>query len=435
MLFDSTSHQVRDVSFRQAVYQGFSPDGGLYIPKTLPQFSHSRLKKMHGLSFFECLLAVGSKIFQNEMTRTEIQKVFEEAFNFPAPFLSFSDNLHTIELFHGPTFSFKDFGARFMATLIKYWRKKEEEIVILVATSGDTGSAVGQAFCGIEGVKVYILYPKGLVTSSQEKQLTTMGQNVTALEVAGTFEQCQQLLKKACLDPDLKKGAIVTTANSINVARLFPQALYYFYAYSRLPENDKPVIFSVPCGNFGHLVSGILAKRMGLPIDHFLGVTNINDEVPLYLKTGIFQPHTAYQTIAVSMDVGDPSNFPRLLELYDHSREKMQKEIVGISFEDKQVKLAIQQVLKKHHYLLDPHSAFAYLALYNYLNEKRPYRGIFFETAHPAKFIESLKPLVSKTIDVPGKLKQVLTKPKQAIEIPPTYSVFKNIIYEKTAVL
>lgn len=416
MRFYSTEGKNKDVSFKEAVLQGFAPDGGLYLPHNLPQFTAEQLKKLRGLSFLELSIELGKELLKEELRPAELITICEEAFNFPLPFISFHEGLYLLELFHGPTLSFKDFGARFLAALLKNW---EKELIVLVATSGDTGSAVGQAFCGILGMKVFILYPKGKVTLLQEQQLTTIGHNVHALEIEGSFEDCQEMLKKAVMDSELNKKIKITTANSINIGRLLPQALYYFYAYCELEEQCPP-IFSIPCGNFGHLVSGMLAKRMGLPVQRFLGATNINDEVPLYLRSGVFRPHPAYPTVAVSMDVGNPSNFPRLIELYEHSIEKLRKDLLGISFTDEQIIEAIQEMLATHGYLLDPHSATAYLALREYLIlEKRESPGIFFATAHPAKFQEKLKPYISAEIPLPSTLQTSF--PKKTTLLPNTY--------------
>lgn len=409
------SGQEKGISLKEALFQGFAPDGGLYLPEKLPHFSLDQLKKLRGRSFIEVSVEIGRALFGRELD-------IEAAFDFSVPLFRFPDQVYALELFHGPTLSFKDFGARLLAQLIKTLKKPDDLLTVLVATSGDTGSAVGKAFYGLPGVRVFILYPKGMVTPSQELQITTLGGNITTVEVEGSFEQCQDLLKQACLDPTLSN---VTTANSINVGRLLAHTLYYFYAYSQLDKHGVPVLFSIPSGNFGHLVAGILAKRMGLPIARLIGATNINDEVPQFLRSGEFHPHPAYPTIAVSMDVGNPSNFPRLLELYDHSLEKMRTELVGISFTDQEIEQEILETLEKFDYLLDPHSAIGSLGLKKY-QEKERLPGIFYATAHPAKFRESLEPLIHRRISLPEPLK--ITKTKEALSCPPDYEALRQLL-------
>ena len=432
MRFYSTAGRVKGVSFEQAVVEGLAPDGGLYLPESLPQFSVNHFKHKIGLSFSELSIDLARILFEGIFPVEEVTQLCEEAFNFPLPLVSFPEKIHGLELFHGPTLSFKDVGCRFLGALLKKWSHGSKERVVLVATSGDTGSAVGMALRGIPGVRVFILYPKGRVTPSQEQQLTTIGRNVKAVQVEGSFEDCQNLLRQAVLDPELQQEAHITTANSQNIARILSQSLYYFYAYSQLPLEVEEVVFSVPCGNFGHLVSGMIAKRMGLPVSRFLGATNANNEVPLFLHSGVYRPHEAYPTIAVSMDVGDPSNFPRLLELYENSLEKLRKDVLGIDFTDSQIQQAIQEMFATYGYLLDPHSATAYLALREYMKlEKRQHTGVFFATAHPAKFLESLTSLVSTPIHVPDRLQAALSKPKNFLSISPVFEALKEVFYVK----
>lgn len=427
MLFYSTAGKVKDVSFREAVLQGIAPDGGLYLPQTVPQFSTEQLKKIRGLSFLELSIELGMVLFENVLSKEEVIKVCEEAFNFPTPFLTFSEHIHMLELFHGPSLSFKDFGTRFLASLMHLWRGVDEEMILLAATSGDTGTAVGLSVYGMPGIRAFILFPKGRITPTQKQQLTTIGHNVKAIEIDGSFEECQNLVREALLDPELREEAVVTTANSLNIARLLPQALYYFYAYSQLPACGPEAVFSVPCGNFGHLVSGILAKRMGLPVLKFLAATNINDEVPLFLQSGVFRPHEAYPTVAVSMDVGNPSNFPRLLELYGHSLDRLRHDILGLSVTDVQILDAVQQMYTTYGYLLDPHSAIAYFALREYLID---HPGIFFATAHPAKFRESLSQ-ITPSIHIPERLEATFHKPQNYISLPPLYRTLKELFFVK----
>ena len=432
MRFYSTAGHVKGITFKEAVLQGLAPDGGLYLPESLPQFSAEQFKHKTDLSFPELSIELARVLFEGIFTAEEVTQLCEEAFNFPLPLVSFPEKIHALELFHGPTLSFKDVGCRFLGALLKKWSHEHEERVVLVATSGDTGSAVGMALKDIPGVRVFILYPKGRVTPSQEQQLTTIGRNVKAVQVDGSFEDCQNLLSQAVLDPELQKEANITTANSQNISRILSQALYYFYAYSQLPLETEEVVFSVPCGNFGHLVSGMLAKRMGLPVSRFLGATNANNEVTLFLHSGVFCPHEAYPTIAVSMDVGNPSNFPRLLELYEGSLQKLRADVLGVDFTDPQIQQGIQEMFATYGYLLDPHSATAYLALREYMKvEKRQHAGVFFATAHPAKFLESLTPLVSTPIHIPDRLQAALSKSKSFLSIPPSFEALKELFYVK----
>ncbi|MCC5832886.1 MAG: threonine synthase [Chlamydiales bacterium] len=418
MLFNGGKR--RKVSLKEALFHGFASGGELYLPQDLPRFTSDQLDRFRSLSFAEIAFEIGKKLFPEIK---DLSSRIQDAFDFPIPLISFSESLHSLELFHGPTHSFKDYGARMLARLVHALKDPDEELTVLVATSGDTGSAVGQAFYDLPGIRVFILYPKGNVTPSQEKQITTIGKNVKAIEVEGGFEACQQLLKEACLDPEL---APVTTGNSINIGRLLSHTFYYFYAWSRL-KNSGPVYISVPCGNFGHLVSGILAKRMGLPVARFIAATNINDVVPLFLRSGVFLPHPSYRTMAVSMDVGNPSNFPRLLELYQSSLEEMRRDLIGTSFTDQEVARGIIEVYESSGYLLDPHSAISYMGLKKFMEvEKDQIPGIFFCTAHPAKFREFLEPLINQMIPLPETLQ--ISKPKEAIISPPKYEIFKQIL-------
>lgn len=413
--------QARDVSLQEVLFQGFTTSGELYLPQDLPCFASDELERFRTLSFAEIAFEVGKRLFPEIH---ELRAHVEAAFNFPIPFIPFGSHFHALELFHGPTLSFKDFGARMLSQLTRSLLQPGEELTLLVATSGDTGSAVGQAFYDIPGVRVFVLFPKGKVTPSQEKQLTTIGKNVAAIEIEGCFEECQELLKQACLDPEL---APVTTGNSINVVRLLSHTFYYFYAFSRLEDSSKPVYFSVPCGNFGHLVAGILAKRMGLPVARFIAATNVNDVIPLFLHSGVFLPHPSYRTMSVSMDVGNPSNFPRLLELYQSSLDQMRRDIIGISFTDEEIANTIKGVYETKDYLLDPHSAISYLGLKRFMEiEKEEIPGIFFCTAHPAKFREFLEPLIEKPVPLPKSLQ--IAKPKVAIHCPCQYEAFKKLL-------
>lgn len=408
-------------SLKEAILQGFAPDGGLYLPSPIPRLKNEEIKKMASWSFQEISLHLASLFLKQEVPKRELEEIIHRAFSFPLPLIPFDEGrFFGLELFHGPTLSFKDIGARFMAELVSHFLKPGEKLLVLVATTGDTGSAVGEAFFRREGVTVCILYPKGRVTAEQEKQLTTIGGNVLALEIEGSFDDCQRLLKQAVEDKDLKEKRFVTTGNSINIARLLPQSFYYFYGTLQLPL----FMVAVPSGNFGHLASGLLAKRMGAPIDKFIAVTNINDEVPIYLKTGIFSPHPSWPTLASSMDVGNPSNFSRLCDLCDNNWEKMHEEIIGISITDREIEEGIRELYLHQNHILDPHSFTGYLAM----KRQAPPSGLFLETAHPAKFASIVEKAIGKKIARPPSLQEKLSRPKKAILLPPTYSSLKSLL-------
>ena len=431
MKFYSISNKKIIVSFKQAVLQGLAQDGGLFMPLTIPQLPLDFFKRINLLSFQDIAYEVSQLFVSDDIPEKVLQDIITKAFNFDLPLINLEKQIYGLELFHGPTLAFKDLAARFMARSMSYFiRNQKKELTILVATSGDTGSAVAHGFFGLEGVKVIILYPSHRVSLIQEKQLTTMGGNITALEVKGTFDDCQKLVKQAFVDQELNKYLSLTSANSINIARLIPQSFYYFFAYGQLKNKEKSVIFSVPSGNFGNLTAGLLAKKMGLPVGKFLAATNINDSVPQYLKTGYFKPRPSKKTISNAMDVGNPSNFARILELYGHQVQKIRKDINGISFTDQQTKSAIIEVYQKYDYILDPHSAVGYLGLKKYLrqnpNETRP--GIFLQTAHPAKFLDLVQPLINKKVEIPQRLQKYLTKSKESIVLANKFADFKAFL-------
>ncbi|RMG80878.1 MAG: threonine synthase, partial [Bacteroidetes bacterium] len=334
---------------------------------------------------------------------------------------------YILELFHGPSLAFKDFGARFMSQLMSYFKGADEkELVILVATSGDTGGAVAAGFYKTPGIKVVILYPSGKVSALQEKQLTTLGENITALEVRGTFDDCQALVKKAFLDPDLNQNIRLSSANSINIARLIPQSFYYFEAYKQVQTNGDKIVFSVPSGNFGNLTAGLFAKEMGLPIHHFIAATNANDVVPEYLKSGVFTPRPSVPTISNAMDVGNPSNFARMLDLKCSTWNILKEEISGYSFSDDQTREAIKTVYDKYKYIIDPHGAVGYLALEAYQKKNKGTKGIILETAHPSKFIDEVEQVLSQKVDIPERLSSLRTKTKLSVPMDTQFSSFKT---------
>ena len=418
------------VDLRRAVTEGLAPDNGLYMPVEIPRLPDKFFKDIAGRSFREIGFEVSSNLLRGDIPDSELRKMVDHTIEFDAPLIKVEENVHALELFHGPTLAFKDFGARFMSQLLGYFaRQQEREIIILVATSGDTGSAVANGFLGVPGTKVVVLYPSGKVSEIQEKQFTTLQQNVTALEVSGTFDDCQRLVKEAFLDTELRKKFFLTSANSINIARLIPQSFYYFHAYAQLKNNDRPVVFSIPSGNFGNITGGLLAMRMGLPVDHFIAATNINDVVPNYLKTGTFKPRSSSSTISNAMDVGNPSNFYRMLELFNGNFESLSGLIKGYSFTDAETADGMRKVYANSKYIMDPHGAIGYLGLKKYLREYRSEAtGIFLETAHPSKFKEVVDEALGRTIDVHPTLMEFMKRNKQTIQTTTDFAQFKRFL-------
>lgn len=431
MKFYSTNNKNLRVSLREAVLTGLAPDNGLFMPVRIPSLPRRFLKNLPKLTFAEMSFEIAKILFQKDVPALRLKKMIVSALNFDAPLVSLAPDINVLELFHGPTLAFKDFAARFMAQLLFYFAEEmNKELTILVATSGDTGSAVAHSFFKIPGIKVIILYPSKKVSSLQEKQLTTFGRNITALEVQSSFDDCQRLVKQAFLDKEINRRLNLVSANSINIARLFPQSFYYFYAYSRLKNKSNPVVFSVPSGNFGNLTAGLLAKKMGLPIFKFTASTNINDTVPRFLKTGVFAPHTTKATISNAMDVSNPSNFARILDLYDHSLTKIRQDVAGYRFDDKTTKQTITEVYKKYNYTLDPHGAVAYLGLKRFQQSMphQPINGIFLETAHPAKFKETVQKAIRRPVIIPPRLLKYTKKRKQSVLLPNSFSALKNFL-------
>lgn len=430
----STKNKSHVVSLREAVFQGLPPDNGLYMPMVIPTLPEDFIKNLSNYSFQELAFQVARTLLQNAIPDKDLQTIIEDAITFPAPVVALDEQVHILELFHGPSLAFKDFGARFMAQLMRYFNRGEDkELVILVATSGDTGGAVAAGFYQTPGIRVVILYPTGKVSLLQEKQLTTLGHNITALEVEGTFDDCQALVKQAFLDQELTTKIRLSSANSINIARLIPQSFYYFEAYKQVLNKNRPVVFSIPSGNFGNLTAGLFAKRMGLPVDHFLAATNINDVVPQYLKTGAYNPHPSYATLSNAMDVGNPSNFARMLDLHGSTWNIMQKEITGYAFTDVQTQQAMQEVHAKYNYVLDPHGAVGYLALLSHLQAKIDAIGIVLETAHPAKFKDDVESILQSAIEVPERLAILADKAKQATPTTVEYAAFKGWLLQNMA--
>lgn len=427
----STKNKKNEVSFKDAILRGTANDGGLFMPSTLPKLSTDFIDNLGSISFNEIAFTISKLLLNDEIPSDELKNIIEDSLTFDAPLVSLDPGTYILELFHGPTLAFKDFGARFMAKTLSYFTKDiNQEIIILVATSGDTGSAVAQGFYHTGGIKVVLLYPSNMVSFLQEKQLTTLNDNITALEVDGTFDDCQKLVKLAFLDKNLNKSLILSSANSINIARLIPQSFYYFYAYSQLENKKHPVIFSVPSGNFGNLTAGLFAKEMGLPVKKFIAGTNINDVFPKYLNTGKFNPQPSVKTISNAMDVGNPSNFDRILDLYNHEYEVIKKNIYSASFNDDQTKEAMKEIFKTYNYVIDPHGAIGYLAIKKYIEEQHDTNSnkVILETAHPAKFINIVEETIGVKIEMPERLMAALNKEKKSIRICNDFNEFKNFL-------
>lgn len=408
MLYLSTAGSAPPVSLRQALFAGPAPDGGLYVPERLPPLSPAEVRRLAGCPFPEVALAVARRLLAEDLAQGVLERVVVEALDFPIPLVELDERRFVLELFHGPTLAFKDVGARFMARLMLYvLERRGTEATVLVATSGDTGSAVAQAFHGLSSVRVIVLYPRNRVSTLQRRLFTTLGRNVAALEVDGSFDDCQRLVKRAFADESLRGKRSLVSANSINVARLLPQSFYYFHAHGELSSRGlHEPIFSTPSGNFGNLTAGLMAKRMGLPARRFVAATNRNDVVPHYLETTRFEPRASVTTISNAMDVGDPSNFARILWLYGGSHEAIGRDVLGASYSDPATRDAIRDVYDRTGYVLDPHSAIGYLGGVEArarLGETRT-PVVFLATAHPAKFREIVEEVLERELPLPEAL-------------------------------
>ncbi|GET24107.1 threonine synthase [Prolixibacter sp. NT017] len=430
MEYYSTEKKAPKVNLRTAVTEGLAPDRGLYMPERIVPLPAWFFKEMESFTFREIAFEVAKRFFGEDIPEADLQEIVFDTLSFDAPLVHVRDSIYSLELFHGPTLAFKDVGARFMARLLGYFLAKQNgRVNVLVATSGDTGSAVANGFFNVPGIHVYVLYPKGKVSEIQEKQFTTLGHNITALEIDGTFDDCQRLVKSAFMDDELKKQLTLTSANSINVARFLPQAFYYFNAWARLPEKDKKVVFSVPSGNFGNLTAGLFAKRMGLPVHRFIAANNRNDVVFEYLKTGEFKPRPSVATIANAMDVGDPSNFARILDLYQDDVEAIRKDISGTRYTDEEIRETLGRIYKETGYLLDPHGATGYQALEDNLQPDEA--GIFLETAHPAKFTETVEGVIGKgNVPMPERLENFLRNERVIDSLGASFETFKAFLLE-----
>jgi len=430
MKYYSTNKQSPEVSLQDAVVKGLAPDKGLYMPEKIKVLPKSFFDNIGNMTFQEIAYTVADAFFGEDVEVGTLKQIIYDTLNFNTPVVHVNDNIYSLELFHGPTLAFKDVGGRFMARLLGYFIKKQgqKDVKVLVATSGDTGSAVANGFLGVDGIHVYVLYPKGKVSQIQECQFTTLGQNITAIEVDGTFDDCQALVKTAFLDKELNKKLNLTSANSINVARFLPQAFYYFHAYAQLAKQGKAnnVVFSVPSGNFGNITAGLIAKRMGLPVKRYIAANNSNDIFYEYLQTGEYKPRPSVQTIANAMDVGDPSNFVRVLDLYGHSWERVKSDISGEWYDDEAIRRIVKDTYTQTGYLLDPHGACGYQALKDQLQPDET--GVFLETAHPAKFLETVEAIIGEKVVIPEKLQEFMKGKKQSVSIDKSFEEFKRLL-------
>lgn len=413
--------------------KGLSPDGGLFMPEYIPKLERSFINSLSDYSIQEIGLEVAKQFVCDEIPISDLKNIIDDAINFDAPLVELDENKSILELFHGPTLAFKDFGARFMARIMKYFlRNSTGEVNILVATSGDTGSAVASGFYGVEGINVYLLYPSGKVSDIQEKQLTTFDKNITALEIEGTFDDCQRLVKAAFVDNDINAKMKLSSANSINIARLIPQSFYYFSAYKQIKNKSGEIIFSVPSGNLGNLTAGLMAKRMGLPISKFIGATNSNSIFTEFIESGEYEPRPSVKTLSNAMDVGAPSNLVRIQSLYD-GHSIILKDIASNTHSDIQTIEKIKEIYQKYNYTIDPHGAVGLLALEQFIEEEKieNYSGVILETAHPAKFKDTVDNALSNDIEIPELLQKSILKEKKSTQLSNEYSKFKEYMLER----
>lgn len=430
MKYFSTNHNSPIVSFKEATIQGQAPDKGLYFPEQIPFLPKGLIENIHEYSNEEIAYQVIKPYIGDVIPDDELRRIVNETVNFDIPLVKVTDSIYSLELYHGPTLAFKDIGARFMSRCLGYFVKNQQQrVTVLVATSGDTGGAVANGFYDVEEVDVVILYPSGKVSSVQEKQLTSLGKNIHALEVSGTFDDCQQMVKQAFTDEDLNKKLFLTSANSINVARWLPQQFYYFFAYKQWIDKANPPVISVPSGNFGNICAGILAHISGLPVKHFLAACNANDVVPIFMQTEKYEPKNAVATISNAMDVGNPSNFVRILELFSHQFPDLQKVLSSSSCTDEETKTILKSVYQNNHYLLDPHGAVGYLALQQYLQSHPLQKGIVLETAHPVKFYDVVEPIINEVVPVPSSIEYQLRAEKKSTRIEAKPELLKSFLF------
>jgi len=415
------------VSFEEAVALGLAPDRGLYFPESITRLPDSFFQNIENLSHEQIAFEAIKQFVGDEIPEAELKRIIAETLCFDFPCVAVEDHVYSLELFHGPTMAFKDVGARFMSRCLGYFnRNDDKKVTVLVATSGDTGGAVASGFLGVKGVEVIILYPSGKVSEIQERQLTTLGQNIKALQVNGVFDDCQDMVKKAFLDDSLKHKNL-TSANSINIARWLPQMFYIFFAYQQLKKHHKPIILSCPSGNFGNICAGIMAKRLGLPIAHFVAATNANDTVPRFLEKGNYDPRPSIATISNAMDVGNPSNFIRIQELYHHDLNEFEKDFSSYSYTDGETKAAMKDIYSRTNYIAEPHGAVGYLGLKKEMEKHPNSVGVFLETAHPIKFLDTVEPLLDLKLPIPTQIESVLGKEKISVKIG-TYEELKAFL-------
>ncbi len=434
MRYYSTNGNAPMATLQEAVTQGLASDKGLFMPERIVPMSKDFYEKIEDMSFQEIAFHVAMAFFGEDIPETDLKDIVYETLQFDCPVVKVEDSIYSLELFHGPTLAFKDVGARFMARMLGYFRKQsgaKDLINVLVATSGDTGSAVANGFLGVEGIHVYVLYPKGKVSNIQESQFTTLGQNITAIEVDGVFDDCQALVKSAFMDKELNAHMTLTSANSINVARFLPQSFYYFYAYAQMKKFGKAgnLVFCVPSGNFGNICSALFGKKMGLPVKRFIAANNANDIFFKFLQTGKYEPKASVQTIANAMDVGDPSNFARIFDLYHKSHAGICADITGATYSDTQIAETMAQCYKDTGYVLDPHGACGYRALKEGLQEHET--GLFCETAHPAKFQSTVEAIIKDNVEIPARLAAFMKGTKQSVQLPKTFAAFKAYLMQE----
>ncbi len=450
MLYYSLNNPAARVTFKEATIRGQAPDKGLYFPEQIPRLPKEFIDNIDRYSREEIAFQVIAPYVDDTLTEEELRRIVAETINFDFPLIPITPDIYSLELFHGPTLAFKDVGARFMSRCLGHFvRDNNRPVTVLVATSGDTGGAVASGFYGVEGVNVVILYPSGKVSSVQELQLTTLGKNIIALEVDGTFDDCQRMVKEAFSDPVLNDHLFLTSANSINVARWLPQQFYYFFAWQQWPDKQHPPVISVPSGNFGNICAGLMAWSSGLPVNHFIAACNANNVVPVYLQTGEYRTKAAQPTLSNAMDVGNPSNFVRILEIFDKKLSSpnaspssanaspssanaeppsLRDVLSSVSISDEQTVATILDLYTHHHYLPDPHGAVGYLALQRYLAAHPGDKGIFLETAHPVKFYDVVEPLIGSSIPLPENVKPLLNRQKHSVRIAPDYAQLKDFL-------
>jgi threonine synthase len=429
----STNNPASRVSFKEAVFNSMPQDKGLYMPEYIPRLSDVFLNNLDGYSLPEIAFHVAQNLLGDDIPEEDLKAIIYDAINFYAPIVKLEDKVYVLELFHGPSLAFKDFGARFMSRVMSYFLQEgEKQLDVLVATSGDTGGAVALGFLGVPNTRVTILYPKGKVSDIQELQLTTNGQNIRALQIDGTFDDCQALVKQAFTDPELNEKYRLTSANSINIARLIPQTFYYFNAYAQaLKQGKSKVVFSVPSGNFGNLGAGLLAWKMGLPVERFIAATNANDTVPQFLKTGVYEPKPSVATLSNAMDVGNPSNWVRIADLFKDDADDLKTLVKGYSYTDEETSAAIETIYADYKYVACPHTAIAWRALKDFQQEGQgDETGIFLSTAHPCKFPDVYTGEVAEHVEVPEQVRALKSKGKQSVELGKDFEGFKNYLIE-----